>query len=233
MATKRDRKTAFPFIKPKGSIKKDVQQYRWVDVSLFVYRLDETISFGRIFHFSSLDFELINVVSNCLKQRAIESVGGRVRESESERMCVYVYDNNNRSLPSKHHSVSLNLWSQKRLKKREARGKKYKKPKTFFSLSLLKCVHVHVCTGHLYSHNTHTHTRTHWDGGVNQNGCRIWIFFLVFYRHFILFPSSLLIWKTKYYLVEKKTKKKKMKMKPRVQSGRSIVGSKSIVSTRR
>ena len=30
MATKRDRKTAFPFIKPKGSIKKDVQQYRWV-----------------------------------------------------------------------------------------------------------------------------------------------------------------------------------------------------------
>ncbi|XP_057379868.1 uncharacterized protein LOC130702235 isoform X2 [Daphnia carinata] len=28
MATKRDRKTAFPFIKPKGSIKKDVQQYR-------------------------------------------------------------------------------------------------------------------------------------------------------------------------------------------------------------
>ena len=28
MATKRDRKTAFPFIKPKGSIKKDIQQYR-------------------------------------------------------------------------------------------------------------------------------------------------------------------------------------------------------------
>ena len=32
MATKRDRKTAFPFIKPKGSIKKDVQQYRYVAV---------------------------------------------------------------------------------------------------------------------------------------------------------------------------------------------------------
>lgn len=86
MATKRDRKTAFPFIKPKGSIKKDVQQYRWVDVYLFVYRLDETISFGRIFHFSSLDFELINVVPNCLKQRAIESVGGQVRENVRVRV---------------------------------------------------------------------------------------------------------------------------------------------------
>lgn len=31
MATKRDRKTAFPFIKPKGSIKKDVQQFRCVE----------------------------------------------------------------------------------------------------------------------------------------------------------------------------------------------------------
>jgi hypothetical protein len=34
MATKRDRKTAFPFIKPKGSIKKDVQQYRYVAAAL-------------------------------------------------------------------------------------------------------------------------------------------------------------------------------------------------------